>query len=127
MYVCMYVCMYVLYVCMYVCMYACMYVCMYPFPATMLISFVTSIVDLERFLVFMKISYWSELEPSELIGVGPAPETNETGPSLFFEPVTCKLIQGLVWGAFESRAGLTSYRSHANGILKRDIGMARFI
>ena len=49
---------------------------------------------------------------SELICVSPAPEMSETGPSLFFEPVSCKQEQGFVWGTISSRAGLTSYRSH---------------
>ena len=49
---------------------------------------------------------------SELIRVGPAPEMSETGPSLFFKPVSCKQEQGFVWGVTSSRAGMTSYRSH---------------
>ena len=87
----------------------------FSFPATMIfLFFVSSVIDLERFRVFIKkISYQSESNRSELIGVGPAPETSETGPSLFFEPISLKRRQGLVWGAISSRSGLTSYQSHA--------------
>ena len=40
----------------------------------------------------------------------------ETGPSLLFEPVSCKQEQGFVRGPISS-ARLTSYRSHAIGPL----------
>ena len=47
----------------------------------------------ERVRVFMKnISY-----RSELTRVGPAPKMSETGPKLFFEPISCKLKQGFEW------------------------------
>ena len=73
----------------------------------------TSMVDLHRFRVFMKkISYRTSLKRSELIRIGPVPVMSETGPRLFFEPVSCKPEEGLVWGEVSSRAALTSYRSH---------------
>ena len=73
--------------------------------------FALSMVDLERFRVFTeKISY-----RSELIQVGPAPEMSETGPSLLFEPVSCKQEQEFVWSAISSRVGRTHVISRLDG------------
>ena len=82
------------------------------FQATMFfLFFALSMVDLERFRVFTeKISY-----RSELIQVGPAPEMSETGPSLLFEPVSCKQEQEFVWSAISSRAGRTHVISRLDG------------
>ena len=84
------------------------------FPATrFFLFFASSVIDLERFSVFMKkIRTSPSLNRCELTRVGPAPETSESGPSLFFESVSCKQEQGFVWGAISSRTGLTSDRSH---------------
>ena len=59
-----------------------------------------------------KISYRSELESGRTHSCSLAPEMSETGLSLYFEPVLCKLKQGFVWGVISSRVGLSSYRSH---------------
>ena len=42
--------------------------------------------------------------------VGQAPEMNETGLNSFFQPVSWKLKQVFVWGAFVSRVGLIQQR-----------------
>ena len=40
---------------------------------------------------------------------------SEIDPSLFFEPVSCKLKQGFVWGVIRSRVDLTLGRSRVSG------------
>ena len=42
---------------------------------------------------------------SDLIRVGPASHMSETGLTLFFKPISCKLKQGFVWEVISSRAG----------------------
>ena len=93
-----------------------------------IILFLTSIVGLERFCVFMKtISYWCEFKPIGTICVTPVPQISEIDSSVFFKPVSCKLIQGFVWEAAKSCAGLTFDQSHVNRVLENNCISLYFI
>ena len=82
----------------------------------MFISFVTLLVWRDFVFSRRKFLTGPSSNRSELVRVGPALEMRETDPNLFAEPVSSKLIQGFVWGAVRSRAGLTSCRSHVYGV-----------
>ena len=72
-----------------------------------------------EWLVWRDFAYsWTKfrIDPSsnqsELISISSAPDMSGTGPSTFFEPVSCKLKQGFVWRVISSCIGLTLFLSH---------------